>query len=66
MTSKKSFKKTGCVRGKAGARFRWPTVRSKSAGRKTVCQRGLPGFFYQCPYYIIYVYYIIYIYYIYM
>ena len=45
MTSKKSFKKTGCVRGKPGARFRRPTVRLTLAGRKTACQRGFPGFF---------------------
>ena len=49
MTSKKSFKKTGCVRGKPGACLRWLTVRSTSAGHKTACQRGLPGVFLLMP-----------------
>jgi hypothetical protein len=46
MTSKKSFKKAGCVRGKPGARFCQATVRLTLAGRQPGCQRDLPGFFY--------------------
>jgi hypothetical protein len=49
MTSKKSFKKTGCVRGKPRARLRWLTIRLMLAGHKPWCQRGLPGFFLLLP-----------------
>ena len=56
MTSKKAFKKTGCVRGKPGARFCRPTVRLTLAKRQTGCQRGLPGFFLLKPYYFLTLY----------
>jgi hypothetical protein len=46
---KKIFEKTGCVRGKPRGCRRRPNDCLTLNQRKTVCQRGLTGFFYQCP-----------------